>query len=156
LNCRICGDIVDTERVALGYDYCLKDECQQRGIERVELAALGVNKAADYYTRADEVLGPRLPAPAPDPDDHPDGNEHREAPHREEPRPETTIDRLRRAEAELDTALKTTVQRFQSSEITAREMDRLCDQLVEAFNSKVRAENIRYRSMLRPRSGGRR
>jgi hypothetical protein len=59
LECRNCGDVVDPRRVELGYDYCLKEECQQRCLKRVELAAVGVNKAADYYMKAEEVLPPR-------------------------------------------------------------------------------------------------
>jgi hypothetical protein len=151
---------VDPERTALGYDYCLKDECQQRCIDRVKLAAVGINKAADYYMRADEVLGPRLPTEPAEGDSSPDDERDGPAPQRssdsQDRRPESTIDRLRRAEVELDRSLSATVQRFQNAEITAREMDRHCDQLVEAFNRQVRAENIRYRSMLRPRSGHRR
>ena len=64
MQCRNCGDLVDPRRVELGYDYCLKEECQQRCLERVHLAAIGVNKAADYYMKADEVLPPRPPAAA--------------------------------------------------------------------------------------------
>jgi hypothetical protein len=56
---------VDPRRAELGYDYCLKEECQQRCLQRVELAAVGVNKAADYYMRADEVLPPPGPPAGP-------------------------------------------------------------------------------------------
>jgi len=55
--------VVDPRRVELGYDYCMKEVCQQRCIERVQLAAVGVNKAADYYMKAEEVLPPRPPGP---------------------------------------------------------------------------------------------
>ncbi len=58
---------MDPRRVELGYDYCLKEECQQRCLHRVKLAALGVNKAADYYMRADEVLPPPAPPAEPQP-----------------------------------------------------------------------------------------
>jgi hypothetical protein len=64
LQCRNCGDVVDPRRVELGYDYCLKEVCQQRYLKRVHLAAVGVNKAADYYMKAEEVLPPRPSAPA--------------------------------------------------------------------------------------------
>jgi hypothetical protein len=63
LQCRNCGEVVDPRRVELGYDYCMKEVCQQRCIERVQLAAVGVNKAADYYMKAEEVLPPRPPGP---------------------------------------------------------------------------------------------
>ena len=66
MQCRNCGDVVDPRRVELGYDYCLKEECQQRCLKRVQLAAVGVNKAADYYMKAEEVLPPRPPAPEAD------------------------------------------------------------------------------------------
>ena len=64
LQCRNCGDVVDPQRVELGYDYCLKQECQQRCMKRVRLAAIGVNKAADYYARAEEMSVPSLPRSA--------------------------------------------------------------------------------------------
>ena len=63
MKCKSCGDVVDPRRVELGYDYCLKETCQQQCLTRVPLAAVGINKAADYYTRADEVLPPPRPAP---------------------------------------------------------------------------------------------
>ena len=66
MQCRNCGDVVDPRRVELGYDYCLKEECQQICLKRVQLAAVGVNKAADYYMKAEEVLPPRAPAPEAD------------------------------------------------------------------------------------------
>ena len=59
MQCRNCGDLVDPRRVELGYDYCLKEECQQRCLKRVLLAAVGVNKAADCYSKAEEVVRPR-------------------------------------------------------------------------------------------------
>jgi len=154
LKCRTCGDAVDPLRAELGYDYCLKEECQQRNVKRVTLAALGVNKAADYYTTADEVLPPRPPVPAPAATDdapHTEPAAHRSpAPGAGTRRP-TTIERLRREEARLDEALRRSYERFQRGETTAREMDRECDNLVAGFNRLVSAENIRYRSMLRPR-----
>ena len=153
LNCRNCGDVVDPRRVELGYDYCLKEECQLRCVKRVELAALGVNKAADYYTTADEVLPPPAPTTV-----SIDGEEQvDESPKTRERawvrsrRPETTLERLRRKERELDEALRQSYERFQRGEITAREMDGEGKALVHAFNQLVMAENIRYRSLLRKR-----
>ncbi len=61
MKCRNCGDEVDPRRVELGYDYCTRRECQERLMKRVELARVTVNKAADQYVRAEEVVpsGPR-------------------------------------------------------------------------------------------------
>jgi hypothetical protein len=156
LQCRNCGDVVDPRRVELGYDYCLKEECQQRCLERVQLAAVGVNKAADYYMKADEVLPPRPPAPAPPAPqevglDEPD-EEGRSRPvpvSRTKKRAKTTLERLGELEAALDEALDRSYERFRRGEITATEMHRERDQLVGAFNRVVMAQNIRYRSMLR-------
>ena len=60
MKCRNCGDEVDPRRVELGYDYCTRRECQERLMKRVELARVTVNKAADQYVRAEEVV-PRAP-----------------------------------------------------------------------------------------------
>jgi hypothetical protein len=157
LKCRNCGDLVDPRRVQLGYDYCLKEECQQRCLQRVELAAVGVNKAADYYMRADEVLPPPQPgaeplsAAGPLDLDEP-SREALRRPHRPDrpaKRPKTTLDRLRELEAELDAAMDRAYQRFGGGEITARELDGERQRLIEAFNGQVMSENIRYRSFLR-------
>jgi hypothetical protein len=153
LECRNCGDPIDPRRVELGYDYCVKEECQQRCLKGVHLAAVGVNKAADYYMRAEEVVPPRPPTARSS-----GGDGFPEA----EPRPprpalaankgsRTTIERLRERERQLDEALGRSYERFRSGEITAKEMHRERDQLVGAFNRQVRGENIRYRSMLRQR-----
>lgn len=176
MECRNCGDLVDPRRVELGYDYCLKDECQQRCLQRVELAAVGVNKAADYYMRADEALPPPAPAappagpepsPAPTEVDAPGSNRLAHRPASTPPKPanppkppstpkraRSTLDRLREQEAQLDEALDGAYERFRLGEITAREMDRERDRLVEAFNRQVRSANIRYRSLLRPSPHG--
>lgn len=159
LHCRNCGDVVDPRRVELGYDYCLKEECQQRCLKRVHVAAVGVNKAADYYTKAEEVLPPRLAGRAPA---GPGGDEPAEVPPaqanapaqprvaaKEQARPQTTLERLRVQEQVLDAALERTYERFRCGEITAAEMHREQDRLVRAFNRQVLRENIRYRSMLR-------
>jgi hypothetical protein len=153
LRCRNCGDVVGQERVDHGYDYCLKEECQQRCMKRVRLATVGVNKAADYYMAADEVVPPPLPrtfAPI-DGDDGPAVWSGRPRPRRDA-RAKTTLERLRQAEAELDASLRRSYERFCSGELTAREMEREQDQLIRAFNQRVMSENIRYRSLLRNRS----
>lgn len=154
MECRICGDSVDPRRVDLGYDYCLKEECQRRCVTPVELASIGVNKAADYYTTPDELLPPPPPAPTPagpEEDDIPETG-HRNRGRRKSPtdsRPVSTIARLQTLEARLDRDLTEAYERFQRDEITARQMERASDELIEAFNQQVTAENIRFRSMLR-------
>jgi hypothetical protein len=153
LNCRSCGEVVDPRRVELGYDYCLKPECQQRCMKRVNLASVGVNKAADYYTTADELLPPPAPAPLPvaEEENGPTAGSHPAPAPKPTKAGPSTLARLRQYEAELDTNIAAWYERFRSGEITAREMERECDQLVAAFNQRVMSENIRYRSMLRKR-----
>jgi hypothetical protein len=164
LQCRNCGSPLDPRRVELGYDYCLEEECQKLHVKRVKLAALGVNKAADYYVRADEVLPP--PAPAPLPAGHADGDEDvtgtpgpaGESPSAgspptpsadAEPRPKSTLARLRERDGQLDRDLARSYDRFVRGDITAREMDAEQRRLVADFNRMVMNENIRYRSFLR-------
>jgi hypothetical protein len=169
LPCRNCGGPVDPRRVELGYDYCLKEACQQQCLRRVELAAVGVNKAADYYMKAEEVVPPRPPAALSavvgsstgtspvdlGPVDPGPGNlgaapaRKQAQPKRASNRPKTALDRLREQEHVLDEALGRSYERFRLGEITAAEMHRERDELVGAFNRKVMAENIRYRSLLR-------
>jgi hypothetical protein len=154
LNCRNCGDPVDPRRVELGYDYCLQDECQQRCIEPVRLASIGINKAADYYLRADEVLPPRRPSlgqheTVEDDDDVTPVSSHRPTTRPNKTRTLSTIERLGRLEQDLDAALDRSYQRFTAGELTAVELDRERDALIRAFNQEVMAANIRYRSMLR-------
>src|SRR5262249_61927013 len=62
MDCTNCGEPVDPRRVELGYDYCTRPECQEACVERVELAAVAVNKASDQYVRADEVVPDGPPA----------------------------------------------------------------------------------------------
>jgi hypothetical protein len=157
VRCRSCGEPVDSRRVELGYDYCTQSECQLRCVERVELASIGINKAADYYVRAGDVLPPPRPdrgsSAAPDADelgtsDRPSRVSTRET--SEKRRTTTsTLERLRRLERQLDADLERSYARFAAGELTARELDRERDGLVRAFNSRVTAENIRYRSLLR-------
>ena len=158
LNCRICGTTVDPRRVELGYDYCTADECQRQCVTGPRVARVAVNKAADQFVRAEDVvpqgeIGRNRPDDAPFLPASPDGG----APPRLRPRPRrpprSTRLRLQDAEAELDRRLAETYQRFVRSEITAEEMAREGDDLIRAFNRTVMAENIRYRSMLRRRAG---
>jgi hypothetical protein len=156
LDCRICGTTVDPRRVELGYDYCTADECQRRGLQPLRLARVAVNKAADQFVRADEVVPagemaqnrldhtPHVPpSPAPSPARaHP-------APARRRAR--TTLERLQEAEAELDRRLAAAEQRARRSEITAAELARERDGLIRAFNRRIMAEDMRYRGMLRRR-----
>jgi hypothetical protein len=156
LQCRNCGDLVDPRRVELGYDYCLKEECQQRCLNRVLLAAVGVNKAADYYYKADEVVPPRGPTTTTtsidDDEIAPSRTRTPRPANKNRKRPKTTMERLREHEVELDKALDRSYDRFCRGEITTKEMDRERDQLIGSFNQLVMGENIRYRSMLRHRS----
>jgi hypothetical protein len=140
--------------VELGYDYCLKEECQQRCLQPVRLAAVGVNKAADYYYRADEVLPPPLPTATPvGQEDLAEVDDSRPRPASgTERRPKTTLERLQEQQAALDEALAESYERFGRGEITATEMDHERNRLIDAFNRQVRGENIRYRSLLRRRS----
>jgi hypothetical protein len=123
-------------------------------MERVLLAAVAVNKAADYYSRADEIVAPQ-PAIGPtlsiDHDETPAPRRRSRPSHEKRPRPKTTLERLHEREVELDESLERSYERFRRGEITAAEMDRERDQLIEWFNRQVMNENIRYRSMLRHR-----
>src|SRR5262245_41688227 len=56
MKCKNCGEPVDPRRVELGYDYCTRAECQEACVDRVELAAVAVNKASDQYVRAEDVV----------------------------------------------------------------------------------------------------
>jgi hypothetical protein len=151
LECRICGTTVDPRRVELGYDYCTADECQRRCVEPPRLVRVAVNKAADQFVRAEDVvpqgeIGQNRPddtpyVPASSPGRKP--RTRRRAP--------STLEKLKAAEAELDRRLEDCYGRFDRSEITAEEMAREHDRLVRAYNRRVMAENIRYRSMLRRR-----
>lgn len=159
MQCRNCGDVVDPCRVELGYDYCLKEECQQRCLRRVQLAAVGVNKAADYYMKAEELVPPRPPAPEGALDRTPLPTEADELAAVPSPGPKpavkngtrlkTTLERLQDMERALDDALDRSYERFIHGDITASEMHQERDRLVDAFNQQVKRENIRYRSMLR-------
>ena len=155
MHCRNCGDVIDPQREQLEYDYCTKDECQARCLKRIEMATVGVNKAAAQFVLADDVRQPTSRSRYSSGDqEEADGAVSMAS---KRPRPtlraakpaESAQHRLRRAEARLDTALSDSYERFCRGEITAREMDVERNKLIRAFNSLVRAENIRYRSRLR-------
>jgi hypothetical protein len=150
MRCRNCGDELDPRRVELGYDYCKRRECQERLMKRVELARVTVNKAADQYVRAEEVV-PHGPRPRWRIDDEDEGADR---PRRRVEKPAhvrrpSTEKRLQRAARRLDAALMDVYERFCRSEITRSEMRREQNALIDAFNGLVRSENIRYRSFLR-------
>ena len=138
-------------RAELGYDYCTEADCQARCMKRIEIAAVGVNKAADQFVRAVEVRPP-APRGTYSFDDETGSDESRSRPRRapRKQRRETTLDRLRGAAAVLDAALSRSYDRFCRDEITARELKTEQRKLLRGYNELVRAENIRYRSMLRP------
>jgi hypothetical protein len=152
MNCRNCGEPVEARRVELGYDYCTRPECQERCVERVELAAVAVNKASDQYVRADEVVPDASSARwgiDPEPADGAEGprRRHRAAPRAR--RRSTTTTKLQRAAARLDAELARLYERFCNAELTAAEMRSRQNERIRAFNALVRRENIRYRSLLR-------
>jgi hypothetical protein len=150
-NCRSCEDPLDPRRVELGYDYCTKPDCQRRCMRGVELASVAVNKAADQYVRADEVVR-RGPGPRWGIDEIPEGSVPASrplAPPKKKRRRRTTGERLRAAERELDDRVRQSYERFCRGEITAAEMKAEQNSLISAFNDQVRAANIRYRSFLR-------
>ena len=120
-------------------------------MKRVELARVTVNKAADQFVRAEEVVpsGPR-PRWGIDEDDGADRPLRRV----QEPPPVrrlSTEKKLRRASQELDAALTQVYERFCRSDITYAEMRTEQNALIQRFNDGVRSENIRYRSFLRKR-----
>jgi hypothetical protein len=159
LNCTNCGAELDPRRVELGYDYCTGAECQQRHMRRVTLARVGVNKASDQFVRADSVL-PADPPPAPvrpvDDGDEPDDAEGapppvaRRSPRGGGRRP-STAERTRAAEAALDDRLERSYRRFCAGEISAAEMDRQRNALIDAFNARLLTQGVRYRHLLRRR-----
>jgi hypothetical protein len=150
MNCRNCGEPVDPRRVELGYDYCTRPECQERCVDRVELAAVTVNKASDQYVRADDVV-PDPPTARwgidPEPADGEPMRPTRDAPRAR--RRATTTERLERAAARLDAELARLYELFCDAELTAAEMRSLQNERIRAFNALVRSENIRYRNFVR-------
>src|SRR5262245_26183950 len=152
MDCTNCGEPVGPRRVGLGYDYCPRPECQEACVERVELAAVAVNKASDQYVRADEVVPDGPPArwgidPEPAGEEGPVPRRPRQAPPAR--RRSSTTKRLERAAARLDSELARLYERFCKAELTAAEMRSRQNERIRAFNDLVRRENIRYRSFLR-------
>jgi hypothetical protein len=152
VKCRNCGAPVDPRRVELGYDYCTGAECQERFVRGVELARVTVNKAADQYVRAEDVV-PRGPRPRWGIDEEDDGAglTRRRAPKPPRVRRLTSEKKLQRASEKLDAALMGVYERFCRSEITHAKMRSEQNALIRAYNDLVRSENIRYRSFLRKR-----
>jgi hypothetical protein len=152
MECKNCGEDVDPRRAELGYDYCTRRDCQERCVDRVELAAVAVNKASDQYVRADEVV-PEGPSarwgidPEPTDDEEPARTRGREAPRAR--RGSSTTKKLERAAARLDAELARLYERFCNAELTLAEMRSRQNERIRAFNELVRGENIRYRSFLR-------
>jgi hypothetical protein len=152
MKCKNCGDPVDPRRVELGYQYCTRPACQERCLQRVELAAVAVNKASDQYVRADEVVteGPSARwgiDPEPADDEGPGRRRPHEAPRAR--RRSSTRKKLERAAGRLDDELARLYERFCKAELTAAEMRSRQNERIRAFNALVRHENIRYRSFLR-------
>ena len=52
-TCVTCGKELHPER-AEKYNYCTDPECRQRNARRLDVVAVGVNKAADQYVVLDE------------------------------------------------------------------------------------------------------
>ena len=52
-NCVTCGEELHPER-AERYEYCTKPECRERNARGIEVAAVGVNKAADQFVVLDD------------------------------------------------------------------------------------------------------
>jgi hypothetical protein len=152
VKCRNCGEEVDPRRVELGYDYCTRPDCQERLGKRVELARVTVNKAADQYVRAEEVV-PSGPRPKWGIDEEGDGAPRPERRVHEPPpvRRLSTEKKLQLASQKLDAELMQVYERFCRSEITHGEMRTEQNALIRAFNDRVRSENIRYRGFVRKR-----
>ena len=123
-------------------------------MKRVELARVTVNKAADQYVRAEEVV-PSGPGPrwGIDEEEEEDGAVRPDRRVQEPPpaRRPSTEKKLQHASQKLDAALMQVYERFCRSEITYAEMRTEQNSLIQAFNDRVRSENIRYRSFLRKR-----
>jgi hypothetical protein len=123
-------------------------------MKRIELARVAVNKAADQFVKAEDVRATSTPgvrySSFDDDEDERVTAKPEGLPHPSPNKPlETGHDRLRRAEERLDLVLDDAFDRFCRGEITAREMNVERNRFIRAFNGLVRAENIRYRSMLR-------
>jgi hypothetical protein len=148
MQCKTCQELIDPRRAALGFDYCTKAECQRRNVKPLELVRITVNKASDQYVGPEEL--PTRPAAVgwtiDDVDD--DAPTRPPTPRRSPPRPSVTA-RLTAASKELDARLDERYEAFCRGELTVDEMRAQQNALIDAFNARVRAQNIRYRSFLR-------
>jgi hypothetical protein len=133
LRCRHCGAAVEPERVALGYDYCNRDECVEACFEPLDVVAVAVNKASDQYVLKRD-LGWTDPQPRRGVRD--DGGWLRGLAPRTPPKtavPRSSADRIAELEAQLEADL-------------AREDEPVRRaKLVNDFNARLRRLNIRYR-----------
>jgi hypothetical protein len=149
VKCRFCDDAIDPRRGELGYDYCTSPECQQRGLKRLELARVAVNKAADQFVPAEDAVRrvSTVRYTIEDVDESPSSPSR--SPRRKVRTAPSTLEKLRAAERELDAKLTSSYDRFCRGDITAAEMKAEQSELIAAFNNRVMADNIRYRSLLR-------
>jgi hypothetical protein len=139
-NCRTCGAPISTERVEAGYDYCTEPDCVAAGLRGPHIIAVHVNKASDQYVRRQDAdlqpVGRSLPWT---------GDRNYPAPPERPPAPalplETLSDagRIAKLERELDEQLA------KLGEGDRAERARL----INAFNARLRAFNIRYRTLAR-------
>ena len=140
VSCRNCGAAVPRERVEAGYDYCTRRECVAVCLRRPDIVAVGVNKAADQYVRRAHLDLPTVcpSTVVPGGQDYPPF-----APRRPEPRPPldalSDAGRIARLEGELDRQLAQLDPDDRAERL----------RLVNAFNAKLRAFNIRYRTLAR-------
>ena len=139
-DCRDCGAPLSPERAEAGYDYCTDPHCVAVCLRGPDIIAVHVNKASDQYVRREDVdlqAVPRSPASRVDPD-YP----------RVSPRPpapkvplETLSDagRIAKLERELDERLAQVGEDDRAERV----------RLINEFNGKLRAFNIRYRTLAR-------
>ncbi len=130
MGCRHCGAEVEGERVALGYDYCTRDDCVEACFEPVDVIAVAVNKASDQYLlkRDLEWSEPHPREPVRD-----DGGwlpRPRSTPERAAPRGSAA--RIAELEAQLDADLANEADPARRAK------------LVNDFNARLRRLNIRY------------
>ena len=129
-TCRNCGDVVGRERLEAGYDYCLKPGCLEACIRPLNLVAVAVNKSNDQLVLLEQLDIPRVVSRT-----RTDGGQFGAAlrPPRREPRVLTDGQRIARMRRDLEARL------------AACEDDVERARLIDAYNSRVRTMNIRYR-----------
>jgi hypothetical protein len=54
IKCIECGDELLSERAELGYQYCMKKQCQTKHHKGLAITAIGVNKSADIFIIGDQ------------------------------------------------------------------------------------------------------